>query len=252
VLLKLKIIMQNSTPQRKYANNHISIDTVVLGFDGNQLCVLLIPQELYLDNGDVYEGLKLPGNIIYQDEDFEEAAHRILDELTGIKRVNLFQFKTYGSKNRTSNKDIVWLEQTLHITVERIVTTAYLAIVKLDASMQHLSIKHSVKWVPVDQIGELAFDHNVLVEDALSNFRKLVHYNPLIMYELLPRKFTILQLRILYELVSQKRMDIRNFQKRMAQLPYVIPMDEFEQGVRHRAARYFKFDKVIYNKTRRS
>jgi hypothetical protein len=231
--------MQNTNSQPQYANNHISIDTVMLGFDGQQLCVLLIPQKIDLGDGNIIVNKKLPGNLIYQDENFEEAAHRILEELTGIHSASLYQYKTYGSKNRASREDILWLDETLHVEVQRIVTTAYVAVVKLDATLLRLAAKHQVEWIPIDKVGHLAFDHNILIEDALAYFRRLVHYNPLIMFELLPRKFTILQFRTLYELISQKKMDIRNFQKKLRLLTYVIPLDEFEEGVRHRAARYY-------------
>lgn len=243
--------MQDTVQKRQYANNHISIDSVVLGFDEQQLKVLLVPQQVNMD-GKIIVYRKFPGNIIYQDEDMEEAAHRTLEELTGIHGVSMYQFKTYGSRNRTSKpKDLIWLQQTLNIKVERIVTTAYLSFVKLDANIVRSTKKYAVTWVPVNDIEELAFDHNTILNDALAYFRKLVDYCPIIMFELLPRKFTILQLRTLYEFVHQREMDVRNFQKKMAQMEYVVPMDEHEEGVRHRAARFYKFDKVIYNRTRR-
>jgi hypothetical protein len=103
----------------------------------------------------------------------------------------------------------------------------------------------------VSEVGDLAFDHNAILDDAMSFFRKMVNYSPMMLFELLPRKFTILQLRTLFELIYQKKLDIRNFQKKLVLMQYVVPLDEFEEGVRHRAARFYRFDKVIYNKSRR-
>ena len=91
--------IQKNTP---LANNHISVDCVVIGFDGEQLKVLLV-KRAGEDNGEVYHDMKLPGSLIYMDEDLDEAAQRVLYELTGLKNVNLMQFKAFGSKNRTSN-----------------------------------------------------------------------------------------------------------------------------------------------------
>lgn len=79
------------------ANNHISVDCVVIGFDGEQLKVLLV-KRAGEDNGEVYHDMKLPGSLIYMDEDLDEAAQRVLYELTGLRNVNLMQFKAFGSK----------------------------------------------------------------------------------------------------------------------------------------------------------
>lgn len=111
--------------KRPLANHHLSVDCVVIDFDGKQLKVLLI-NRAGEDNGEVYHDMKLPGSLIYVDEDLDEAAKRVLFELTGLKSVKLVQFKAFGSKDRTSNpRDVLWLEQTMQLKVERIVTIAY-------------------------------------------------------------------------------------------------------------------------------
>ena len=88
--------MQNIQKKAPLANNHISVDCVVIGFDGEQLKVLLV-KRAGEDNGEVYHDMKLPGSLIYMDEDLDEAAQRVLYELTGLKNVNLMQFKAFGS-----------------------------------------------------------------------------------------------------------------------------------------------------------
>ena len=61
---------------------------------------------------DGYNNMKLPGSLIYDDEDLDEAAKRVLNELTGLKNVKLTQFKAYESKDRTRNPtDVLWLER---------------------------------------------------------------------------------------------------------------------------------------------
>ena len=219
--------MQNIQKNTPLANNHISVDCVVIGFDGEQLKVLLV-KRAGEDNGEVYHDMKLPGSLIYMDEDLDEAAQRVLYELTGLKNVNLMQFKAFGSKNRTSNpKDVRWLERAMQSRVERIVTIAYLSMVKI------------------------AFDHNLIIKEAMTYIRQFVEFNPSMLFELLPRKFTAAQLRTLFELVYDKVVDVRNFHKKIAMMEYVVPLEEKQQGVAHRAARYYKFDKKIYNKVRR-
>jgi hypothetical protein len=233
------------------ANNHISVDCVVVGFDGERLRVLLL-RRIGEDSGEVFHDMKLPGSLIYMDEDLDGAAMRVLNELTGFKNVNLMQFKAFGSKDRTKNpKDVRWLERAEKAKVERIVTIAYLSLVKIDRALNKNLDNFQAEWVPLDEVKDLAFDHNLIIEEAMKFIRQYVEFNPSCLFDLLPRKFTALQLRVLYEVLFGKQIDVRNFHKKIMMMEYVIPMDEFQQGVSHRAARYYRFDKKIYNKTRR-
>ena len=243
--------MQNMQIQPPLANNHISVDCVVIGLDGEQLKVLLV-KRIGEEDGEVYHDMKLPGSLIYTDEDLDEAAGRVLCELTGIKNVNLMQFKAFGSKNRTSNpKDVHWLERAMQSKVERIVTIAYLSMVKIDRTLDKSLDEHQACWVALKDIKTLAFDHNLIIREALTYIRQVVDFNPCMLFDLLPRKFTASQLRILFELVYDKPVDVRNFHKKIAMMEYVVPLEEKQQGVAHRAARFYKFDKKIYNKIRR-
>lgn len=233
------------------ANNHISVDCVVIGFDGVQLKVLLV-KRMGEEEGEVFHDMKLPGSLIYMDEDLDEAAQRVLHELTGLKNVNLVQFKAFGSKNRTKNpKDVHWLERAQRAKVERIVTIAYLSLVKIDRALNRNLDECQASWVAMEDIADLAFDHNLIIKEALSYIRQYVEINPSALFELLPRKFTAAQLRVLYELLYEKRIDVRNFHKKMAQMEYVVPLDEKQEGVSHRAARFYRFEKKVYNKIRK-
>lgn len=218
---------------------------------GKQLKVLLI-NRAGEDNGEVYHDMKLPGSLIYVDEDLDEAAKRVLFELTGLKSVKLVQFKAFGSKDRTSNpRDVLWLEQTMQLKVERIVTIAYLSLIKIDRTLDKNLDGHGACWVALKDVKKLAFDHNRIIRDALTYIRHYVEFNPSLLFDLLPRKFTASQLRILFELIYGKTVDVRNFHKKIVMMEYVVPLDEKQQGVAHRAARYYKFDRKIYHKVRR-
>lgn len=243
--------MQDFIQEQPLANNHISVDCVVVGFDGEQLKVLLIKRN-GSENGTEYHDMKLPGSLIYQDEDLDEAASRVLYELTGIRNVELVQFKTFGSKNRTDDpKDIHWLERAMKSRIHRIVTVAYLAMVKINHTLNKDLDDSEARWVAIKDIPTLAFDHNLIIKEALMYIRQFITFNPSMLFALLPRKFTAAQLRTLYELINNKPMDVRNFHKKIALMDYVVPLDEREQGVAHRAARFYKFDRKIYNKVRR-
>lgn len=232
------------------ANNHISIDCVVFGFDGAHLRVLLVKRS-GTDAAGEYNDMKLPGSLIYQDEDLDEAANRVLFELTGIKDLPLTQFKAFGSKDRTRNpRDVHWLERAQQAKVERIVTIAYFSLVKLDRALERIAEKHNAEWVPVDRIGQLAFDHNHIIAIAREAIRREVDNNRSLLFDLLPKKFTASQLRLLTEIIYEKALDVRNFHKKISQMPYVVPLEEREQGVAHRAARYYKFDRKVYSTSR--
>lgn len=231
--------MESNT--RPVAHNHISVDCVVIGFDGEQLQVLLIKR----DTQELHD-MKLPGSLIFQDEDLDDAAHRTLDTLAGVQIDHLSQFKTYGSRNRTKNPlDTHWLQQSWHQNIERIVTIAYFSTVR---QLPRIPSQFKARWVPLKDIAELAFDHNAILQDALSHMRMLAVTTPNILFNMLPRKFTILQLRTLFSLVQDKELDVRNFHKKLKQMPYVVPTEEFQKSVSHRAARYYRFDRKIYNK----
>lgn len=236
---------------RPLAMNHISVDCVVMGFDGKKLHVLLIERAVEID-GTVIHDMKLPGDLIYEDENLDEAAARVLHDLTGIKNINLLQFKAYGSKDRTKNrKDLLWLEHTTHTRVERIVTVGYLSLVRIGRSLAVQHLDDEARWVAVDELNTLPFDHNAIIDDALSVIRSQAEADPSYLFNLLPQKFTALQLRTLYERVYGKRQDVRNFQKKMNQLDYVVALDERERDVAHRAARLYRFDRKIYKRSRR-
>ena len=130
-------------------NLHVSVDCVLIGFDGEQFRVLLVRQ-VGKQSEDGYNNMKLPGSLIYDDED--EAAKRVLNELTGLKNVKLTQFKAYGSKDRTRNpKDVLWLERFHRLDekkIDRIVTIAYLTLVKIDRRFEQLSDKYDACWTP--------------------------------------------------------------------------------------------------------
>lgn len=237
----------------KIIDVHVSVDCVLVGFDGEQFRILLVRQVgKQQEAGGEVNDLKLPGSLIYADEDLDDAAKRVLKELTGLKNIRMTQFRAYGSKDRTSNpKDVKWLERFHRITenrVGRIVTVAYLSLLKIDSRNRQLTATYDACWMPVSDIKELAFDHLQICRDALVHIRHYVENTPSVMFDLLPRKFTVAQLRNLYQLIYGKNVDIRNFHKKIAMMPYVVPLEEKEQGVRHRAARFYKFDRTIYNK----
>jgi 8-oxo-dGTP diphosphatase len=232
-------------PNSKIYNPHISVDCVVFGFDGEKLKVLLIERS-FVEQNELYNDKKLPGSIILNDEDLDEAASRVLNELTGLKNIYLSQFRSFGSPNRMNDpRDVLWLERTTQLKIGRIVTVAYVALIKIDRKIVFNADDYSANWCDVNEIKSmsLAFDHIQIIEKGLEHIRHQLDVEPHLLFELLPKKFTISQLRILHDVVHQTRSDVRNFQKKVAQMPYLLMLDEVEEGVPHRAARLYKYKK---------
>lgn len=235
------------TEKRSFAKTHISVDCVVLGFDGEKLNALLVKRsDIKLHD------MKLPGSLVYADETPDQAAARVLEGYTGLKDLTLMQFHTFGSLERTSNpEDVDWIKRSEDEDVERIVTVAYFAIVRIARKLKHISKENeSLAWVPVNSLPRLAFDHNVIVSVAVEHFAKLACSNNKYFFELLPKKFTIYQFRKLYELAHMTMVDPGNFHKKVTQMPYVVPLEEKEVGKKHRSARYYKYNKKIFKKDR--
>ena len=242
--------MIDSSDIRPIADNRVSVDCVVLGFDLEQLHCLLI-RRTGEENGEVFNDMKLPGSLIYMDEDLDDAAKRVLGELTGLKNIHLSQFRAYGGRLRTSNpKDVHWLERAMEMKIDRIVTIAYISLIRIDRTISRDLEGNESLWVPVSEVPALAFDHNIIIRDAMEYIHTLFHLNPSVMFDLLPRRFTATQLRRLYCILSGKEIDARNFYKKLSMMPWVVPMEAKEKGVAHRAGRLYRFDRALYSKSR--
>jgi hypothetical protein len=228
-------------------NPHISVDCVVFGFDGNELNVLLINRDPAGGNHRT-EKLKLPGDLIIRGEMLATAAQRILTEFTGLHNIYLKQFGIFDDPKRLdSTDDLAWLRSRSGIPVERVVTVAYYSLVKIDRSIQtELSIAYNACWYSCTSVPALIFDHNRIIEIGMDVLRKELLTEPLC-FELLPEKFTLNQLQRLYEAILSCSLDNRNFRKKIQRLPYILPLNERQNGVSHKPAQLHVFDNEKYN-----
>ncbi len=230
-------------------NPHISVDCVIFGFDDENLKVLLIDRQLNEKEKD----LKLPGSLININEDLDLAAQRVLKELTGVKDIYLEQLHAFGSPQRIKNKkDLDWFSKTYNMPVQRVVTIAYYSLVKIDLSNSITDKNKTAAWYHVENMNELAFDHADILKYGLKTLRNEVRSSPIV-FELLPKKFTIRQVQNLYEAILNEKLDNRNFRKKMEKLDYLVPLEEKETNVAHKPAQLFEFNinmesKYKYNK----
>ncbi|KMQ59182.1 DNA mismatch repair protein MutT [Chryseobacterium sp. BLS98] len=230
-----------------FIHTYVSVDCVVFGFDHeNRLNILLVQR--HVDDIPLEKQRKLPGSLIFSDEDVDDAAQRVLHELTGIKKMVLKQFRCFADPMRASNvHDITWMDKEYNHHIDRIITVAYLSLCKIDHKIN--STKYdTVDWYPIDEVPVLPFDHNKIISESLIEIRKWIESDFSIIFELLPKRFTIRQLYQLYSALSERNIDIKNFHKKISSFPYIVPLDEIQKDVSHRAARYYRFDAKIYKK----
>lgn len=231
-----------------YFINHVSVDCVVLGYDEleNKLQVLLIKQKNpeRANSVNFKPQYALPGDLIKEDESLDEAANRILNELTHIKGLYLQQFYTFGEPHRVSDpKDAIWLKVHRKDPSARVITVAYLALVRIEnISPSAGSFAENTIWKSVKKIPKLAFDHNQIVTKALEIIREHPEQH-IVGRELLPTKFTLSQLQNLYEAISNVILDKRNFRKSIKNASYLVELDEKQKGVLHKPARFYSFAK---------
>ncbi len=206
-----------------------TVDNVIFGFDEGDLKVLLIKR-----GEEPYEGMwALPGYFVYPDEDLDQAAKRVLEELTGLRNVYLDQVKTFGTVDRHP--------------FGRVITVAYFSLIKIsDFAVQPASIALQARWHSVNEVGSLAFDHNDILEASIYRLRRTVRTRP-VGFELLPPKFTLTELQHLYEAILETQLDKRNFRKKILAMDLLIDLGEMQEGVAHRPARLFRFDPKRYD-----
>jgi 8-oxo-dGTP diphosphatase len=219
---------------QEFFQTALTVDNIILGFDEADLKVLLIKRgtEPYMD------AWALPGDFMYPTEELDSSASRILEELTGIKNVYLEQVHTFGTVGRHP--------------LGRVVTVAYLSLIKIDAyTITPASFAQKAQWHSISKVPMLAFDHNTILDNCLEALKQRIRVRP-IGFELLPPKFTLTELQHLYEAIleldEEKGLDKRNFRKKILSMDFIVDLNESQEGVAHRPARLYQFDKEKYEK----
>jgi 8-oxo-dGTP diphosphatase len=232
---------------------NLSVDVVLFGFDSKELNVLLVERTLInqQDNSVVFSDYTLTGNHVLLGENPDEAAIRILNDLTGLHDIYLEQFHTFGNVDRLINqKDQLWTQSLeLHIP-NHVITVGYYSLIDCTTVEITHHYNREVRWFPVKKMPELGFDHAIIMQKALERLRIKLKQEP-IGFELLTEKFTLTQVQLLYEAILGTRFDPRNFRKKISQMKYVIPLNEKQTSVRHKPAQLFIFSRDVYERTRK-
>jgi 8-oxo-dGTP diphosphatase len=226
-------------------NPRVSTDCVIFGFDRHELKVLLIERDSF---GREEKVLALPGDLIYEGEDLDKAAARVLLELTGLSDIYLEQVGAFGSLERLKKEsDKEWLRNIREEPNIRVITVAYFSLVNMEnINLEPHSFAKAAVWSPVDEVSELAFDHYEIFQVSLKKLKNKIQNQP-IGFNLLPDKFTLSQLHKLYEAILGRDLDKRNFRRKMLKLNLVMSCAEKQQGVPHKPSQYYMFNDEKYN-----
>ena len=215
----------------EYERPGLTVDCVIFGLDLDEetLKVMLIERD-----AEPFAGVwAIPGGFVHRGETLLEAATRELREETGIHAVFLEQLYTFGAPDRDPRG---W-----------VVSVAYYALVSPEKHhIRATADARQAQWFPITSLPPVAFDHAEILATALARIRGKLTYAP-IGFELLPQKFTIKQLQKLYEIVLGRKLDNRNFRKKIFAMDVLKELGEMQKGVPHRAARLYKFDERKYN-----
>ena len=230
-------------------NPNVSVDCVIFGFDVSGLQVLLL-ERAHRDNLSFEDDtMVLPGDLIQNDEDLDTAAQRILRELTGIKDIYLKQVGAFGSPDRLKKpKDQTWLKAIRLKPDVRVITIGYFSLIDINKyKLKPSSFAKAVQWTDVREVPTLGFDHNQILDKALRQLRSRVYTEP-VGFELLPKNFSLHELLRLYESILDTKIDKRNFRRKILKLGFIKETDLFQEGVAHKPAQLYRFDKSSYEK----
>ena len=206
----------------------LAVDCIIFGFDGEELKILLVKRDFEPEKGK----WSLIGGFLKKDQDLDQAAIRVLHHLTGLDDIYLEQFYVFSKVGRDPG--------------ERTISVAYFALIDIASHNEELIQLDAAKWFSLKQAPDLIFDHNRMVELAVSRLKYSAKTEP-IGFELLPDKFTMLQLQNLYESVLNEKLDKRNFTSKINALGILVKLDEKDMESSKKGSYLYQFDTDKYN-----
>ncbi len=236
-----EIIINNSKKAYEMYVPHISVDTVIFGFNGDQLKVLLLKMKF---NQQYF----LPGGYMKKEENLESAAIRILRERTQLDKIFLQEFAVFSELNRSEEAFKDFPDDLWH--KKRFISVGYYALVNhKDVSPIGDELSESCDWIILDELESqnITMDHKQIIEIALNTLREEISYKP-IGLNLLPEKFTLPELQKLYEAILGRTLNRGNFYRKIKNIGILKKLDEKRKGGAHKAPDLYIFDQENYFK----
>lgn len=212
---------------KDYFHAAVSVDCVIFGYEDRKLKVLVMPSDL-----EEFKNLfSLLGDLVGPHEDLQSASQRILKERTGLDGVYMEQVQAFGDTDRHPSG--------------RVFTVAYYSLLNIKHDGLQLS-NPLLKWMPVYEIKQLAFDHKLILDTSLAKLRHMSMETP-VLFHLLPEKFSLRELQELYEAILGVKLDRRNFRKKITIKDWLEDVGEMEEDVPHRPGKLYSL-KAEYRK----
>ena len=206
---------------------YVSVDCIIFGFHEGELNLLLLKRNFEPSMGE----WSLMGGFVQENESVDDAAKRVLAELTGLDHVYMEQVGSFGAIDRDPG--------------ERVVSIAYYALININEYDRELVQRHNAFWVNINELPPLIFDHPAMVEQARKLMQQKASVEP-IGFNLLPKLFTLSQLQSLYEAIYGESIDKRNFRKRIAEMDYIEKTDLIDKKSSKRGAALYQFNEKAY------
>lgn len=199
----------------------VALDSIIFGFDGEKLQCLLVKRGIQTDQ----ESWSLMGGWLRPDESLDQAANRIVVELTGLNHVFLEQLYSFGNPMRDP--------------IERTVSITYYALINVHAYEEERNKNFIAKWFDLNELPPLLFDHHQFIQTAIQALRQKAAFYP-VGFELLPEKFTLPQLQALYEAIYMTTFDKRNFSRKILSLDILEKLEEKQRGFSKKGAYLYR------------
>jgi 8-oxo-dGTP diphosphatase len=206
----------------------VTVDIVIFTIQSGTLTVLLVKRGVPPFAGQ----FAIPGGFVHDDEDLDQAALRELREETGVTDVYLEQLYSFGDTGRDPRG--------------RVITVAYFALISPDRPLEAGTDAAEAQWWPMDKLPTLAFDHAKILDYALERLRYKLEYTTA-GFQLLPEKFTLTELQEVYEAILGRKLDKRNFRRKISLLRILKPLPEFRRSSQ-RPARLHRFVATRFEK----
>lgn len=203
------------------------MDCIVFGFDNDNLKLLIGHRQMDPGRGE----WSLYGGFVGEDESLEEAASRVLYNLTGLEDIYMKQVGAFGAIDRDPG--------------ERVITVAYCALINVNDYDDTLRKEHGVEWVSINELPKLYSDHNEMVRKAITLLRRRISTEPL-SFNLLPELFTLTQLQHVYEAILGEQIDKRNFRKRVKNIEFIEKTEHIDKLTSKRGAVLYRFNKNMF------
>jgi 8-oxo-dGTP diphosphatase len=212
------------TSQYTYTKHHVAVDCIIFGYENDTLKILLSHRRFQPAEG----AWSLLGGWVGEDETVEEAAARVLYQITGLKNIYLEQVQVFSDPRRDPGG--------------RVISVVFYAMIRIDKHDKDLVQEHGAMWFALNEMPELVFDHNRMVEYAHEKLKLKASYE-LIGEDLLPSRFTFLHLRTLYEAVFRRKFDPGNFRKKVESLKVLERLKDKNTTDSKKGAFYYRFRK---------